>query len=407
MLNSKSDGVDYIYTRNLDIQSYLFINVITDSPEDIIFLPNMPLYNYISYDMFEFYPTPGKEQLLSVAGEKLRLQFATEKSILVNIVTLSGEAEVWWKSDPSTVYNVRGRGDRLTLSSGKAADELIIRKRQVGNNVTLSETMDDPGFLFYVSYYLKEQQNFDEVLYGRSLEFSYKDTDLPVVLFSKIGNYTGSDINVAVTFKDMSTISSGVYNYMPLSVYASILKENSVYSAKKDSELIPSVSRLVEGVYDPAIKTALVSLSREKINVYNLQQSDNPTLYLSIDRTPNSIDFPLDKFSVEVQFSKANEGAIPTEKVYYYGTFGNHSRITYYKLRIDKKRPYMRIQTAFNSEEVDFFVNDYLLAVKNMTFMEERKERGKIFITFETNKITREFVYIVFYKKTRYPNIFM
>ena len=58
---------------------------------------------------------------------------------------------------------------------------------------------------------------------------------------------------------------------------------------------------------------------------------------------------------------------------------------------------------AFNSEEVDFFVNDYLLAVKNMTFMEERKERGKIFITFETNKVTREFVYIVFYKKNQIP----
>ena len=405
--NSKKEGVDYIHINKLDQTKYLFLSVITDSPRDLMLLTNMPLYNSVSSDVNEFYPFPGKEQLLAVGGNQLKLEFVTENSILVNLVALTGEAEINWENDPSTIFSLRGRGDRLTLSSGKAADELIIRKRQVGNSVTLSETMDDPGFLFYVSYYLKEQQNFDEVLYGRSLEFSYKDTDLPVVLFSKIGNYTGSDINVAVTFKDMSTISSGAYNYMPLSVSASILKENSVYSAKKDSELIPSVSRLVEGVYDPAIKTALVSLSREKINVYNLQQSDNPTLYLSIDRTPNSFDSPLDKFSVEVQFSKANEGAIPTEKVYYYGTLGNHSRITYYKLRIDKKRPYMRIQTAFNSEEVDFFVNEILLAVKNMTFMEERKERGKIYITFETNKVTREFVYIVFYKIKSNASIYL
>ena len=97
-------------------------------------LTNMPLYNYISFDMFEFYPTPGKEQLLSVAISQLRLEFATEKSILVNIVSLTGEAEISWKNDPNTIYSLRGRGDRLALSSGEASDQLIIRKRNVENN---------------------------------------------------------------------------------------------------------------------------------------------------------------------------------------------------------------------------------------------------------------------------------
>ena len=128
--NSRDDGVDYIYIKNLDTSKYLFINVISDSSEDIIFLPNMPLYNFISYGLFEFYPTPGKEQLLSVAGEKLRLKFATEKSILVNIVSLAGEAEVFWASDPDTFYGLRGRGDRLSLSSGEHSDNLVIRKKK-------------------------------------------------------------------------------------------------------------------------------------------------------------------------------------------------------------------------------------------------------------------------------------
>ena len=403
MLNSKSDGVDYIYTRNLDIQSYLFINVITDSPEDIIFLPNMPLYNYISYDMFEFYPTPGKEQLLSVAGEKLRLQFATEKSILVNIVTLSGEAEVWWKSDPSTVYNVRGRGDRLTLSSGKEADHLIIRKRDYydqfeNQNIKKNlQYMENPGFLFYISYYLKEEQNFDEVIYGKSLEFAYRDTDFPVILYSKIGNLT-SDLNVAVTIRDLEFDNSGEFSYSPLLVRASLIKENTIYKAKKDPDLAPSIDRLILGSYDIALKTAQVMVPKEIISTYNLKTSDNPSLYLSIEKSYRIQPKIYEKFSIEVQFSKANEGAIPSEKVYHYARLGDQSRMTFYKLRIDRQKPYMRIQIAFNSDYTDFYVAENF-GRTNMTFSDERKERGKIMVTLSTEDVKKEFIYLVFYKK--------
>ena len=396
--NSRKEGVDYIHISQLDRTKYLFINVIVDSPQDVMLLTNMPLYNFISDDIAEFYPTGGNEQLLAVTEKQLRLQFATKNSILVNLVSLTGEAIICWENDPTNIFSLRGRGDRLTLSSGDASDKLIIKKRQAESNDTSSEKIEDPGFLFYVSYYLKEKQNFDEVSYGQSLEFAYKDTDLPVVLFSKIGNYTGSDINVAVTFKDLNTMSTGVQNDYSLFVTASILKENSVYKAKKDSELIPSVSRLVQGIYDPAIKTALVMLSREMINVYNIKQSDNPTLYLSIDSQAEGFDIPLNKFSVEVQFSKANEGVIPTEKVYYYGKLGNHSRVTYYKLKINKKKSYMRIQTSFNGPDVNFYVTDNFNTRSNMTFLEERKERGKIFITLKTDTITRDYIYIIFFK---------
>ena len=99
-------------------------------------------------------------------------------------------------------------------------------------------------------------------------------------------------------------------------------------------------------------------LSKEIISTYNLKPSDNPTLYLSIDKNKLISDKKYEKFSVEVQFSKANEGIIPTEKVYHYGRVGDQSRLTFYKLRIDKQKPLMRIQTAFNSEYVDFYISE-------------------------------------------------
>ena len=397
--NSKEDGVDYIFIKNLDKTKYLFINVIVDSKEDVMFLSNMPLYNYISLDMFEFYPTPGKEQLLHVSSDQLRLQFATEDSIMVNIVTLTGEAEIFWRKDSSTIYSLRGRGDRLTLISGQAADHLVIRKRKNQAN-KLQTKMEDPGFLFYISYYLKEsKQNFDEVIYGRSLEFGYIETDLPVVLYSKIGDYS-SDINVAVTFKDLQNDESGFYPSSPLDVRASLIKENAVYKAKKDPELAPAADRLILGSYDIALKTAQVMLSSEIISTYNLKPTDNPTLYLSIEKNFEFSEKIYNKFNVEIQFSKANEGVIPTEKVYHYGRLGDKSRLTYYKLRIDKQKPFMRIQVAFNSDNTDFYISDkFSWQRTNMTGITSQKERGKIFATLSTEKLNLEYIYLIFYQK--------
>ena len=405
--NSKTDGVDYIYVPKLDVTKYLFINVITESSEDIIFIPSMPLCNFISYDMFEYYPTPGKEQLLAVPLNKLRLQFATEKSILVNIVTLYGEAEVSWKNDPNTVFILRGRGDRLTLSSGNEADQLIIQKKiydkededeNPDKKKNLKEKMENPGFLFYISYYIKEVQNFDEVIYGKSLEFAYKDSDLPVTLYSKLGNIT-SDLNVAVTFKDLQLDNSGHYNFAPLSVRASLLKENAIYKAKKDPELAPSIDRLIVGTYDTAIKTAQVMISKETINKFNFRPIDKPTLYLSIDKNKNVNPKIYEKFSVEVQFSKANEGVIPTEKVYHYGQLGDQSRRTYYKLRIDRQKTFMRIILAFNSNYISYYITDILNNQrKNVTFIDAIKERGKIMVTLSTKGLTREYLYLVLYR---------
>ena len=394
--NSRDEGVDYIYISPLDKKKYLFINVISDSPEDIMLLTNMPLYNYIAYDIFEFYPTPGNEQLLSVSGEQLRLRFATYRSILVNIESLWGEGEVWFSNQPDVVYSLRGRGDRLTISADWA-DTLIIHRRTRFNSTRLQK-MDDPGFLFYISYYLKENQNFDEVIYGKSLEFGYNGTDLPVILYSKIGNYS-SDINVAVTFKDFHADKTGEYISSPLSVRASLIKESTIYKAKKDPDLAPSLDRLTLGSYDTALKTAQVMLTKESISAYNLKIEDNPTLYLSIDKNREIDDKVYDQFTVEVQFSKANEGVIPTEKVYHYGRVGDQSRMTFYKLRVDKQKPYMRVQIAFNSDYVNFYINDvYSYQRNNMTFLEEKYGRGKSIVTIDTSKLNKEIIYLVFFK---------
>ena len=407
-LNSKIDGVNYIYTRTLKKEKYMFINVMTDRADPIMMVTSMPVYNYISYDLFEYYPNPTTEQLLYIPGQQLRLAFPGTDSIMVDIVCLNGHAEVSWKSDPDTVFVLRGIGDRISLSSGKNVDQLFIRKvnYNIINDKKLT-AMEDPGFAFYIKYHLRRAEDeitFEEINYGKSLEMSFKDTDLPVVLYSKIGTEY-RDVNVAVTFKDNELAPSGEYPQNPLLVSAQLVKEKTIYESKNDKDINPSIERSQRGNYDTALKTAQIFLSEDKIKSYNIKEADNPTLYIRIDKVGIFEETTYNKFQVEAQVSGVNDGVIPVEKVYHYGRVRNSAwQQTFYRLRVDKARPYMRVQVAFNSENLDFVISDNENNRRtNITFDSTEKARGKVYVTFKVAD-NLDLYYLYIFKKTRTTN---
>ena len=402
-LNSRKEGVDYIYLQNLQKEKYMFISVIADKSDAIMIFTSMPVYNYISYDFFEFYPNPSTEQLLSVPGETLRLAFPGSDSVTVNIVSLNGHAEISWKSDPNTIFIMRGFGDRISLSSGNNIDELIIRRLNKSNthNDTINnlEDMEDPGFVFYVSYIIKNNKvKFSEISYGKSLEIAYMDVDLPVSLYSKIGSEY-SDVNVAITFKDNEIDKGGIYESSPLIISAILVKESVIYEAKKDEDLRP-IDKAIKGYYDTALKTAQVFLSENIIKNFNIKDSDNPTIYIRIDKNEKA-DLTFDKFAVEAQVSGVNDGVIPVEKIYHYGRVRNTAwENTLYRLKADKKRPIMRVQIAFNSKNLDFVVSDTENKISNTTFLHCEKNKGKIYVTLKI-KENKELYYLYIYKKSK------
>ena len=239
----------------------------TDKPDPIMIITNMPIFNYVTYYLFEFYPNPTTEQLINVPGDILRLAFPGSNSIMVDIVTLYGHAEISWKSDPETKFVLRGVGDRISLYSGKEIDELVVHRLVTDNQANNLSAMPNPGFVFYIQYHLVNPENeisYEEINYGKSLEIAYKDTNLPVILYSKIGTEY-RDINVAITFKNDEIESRGENPYSPLLISAQLVKEKTIYDAKKDKDISPSSERAIRGNYDAAIKTAQVFLSEEKI----------------------------------------------------------------------------------------------------------------------------------------------
>ena len=403
ILNSKEEGVDYIFQSNLLKDKYVFINIMTDRPEPIMLVTSMPVYNYIYYDLKEFYPNPSTEQLLSVPGDRLRLSFPCIESITVNIVTLNGHAELSWKSDPNTVFVLRGMGDRISLSSGNKIDQLIIRKLGDSNKKNNKFTyMENPGFAFYISYIIKENNiRFNEIAYGKSLEITYRDSDLPVILYSKIGSEY-NDVNIAITFKDNTIDIGGIHQIPPLKISALLVKESILYEAKKDSDLRPS-DKEIKGIYDSAMRTAQVFLSEEIIKSFNIKESDNPTIYIRIDKDEYGqfADKTFEKFSIEAQVSGVNDGVIPVEKVYHYGRVSNKtSEQTVYRLKSDKNRPIMRIQIAFNSNNLDFVVSNEQNTRSNISFLHTEKDRGKVYVTLKIDE-NHQLYYLIIYKKSQ------
>ena len=66
-----------------------------------------------------FYPSPRTEQIVQAKKENLILEFSGNSSLIVNIQNLGGEADVRWEEDPEVVHYLRGKGDRLTLTTSK------------------------------------------------------------------------------------------------------------------------------------------------------------------------------------------------------------------------------------------------------------------------------------------------
>ena len=394
--NTLVDNTEFIYTTlNKNDQKYLFVSVFTDKEYDIMLITSMPIYNRLPKNNLEYYPNPGTEQLMSVQREQLKLKFNINSNKIVNLVSLGGEADIKWANDDQNIFYLKGKGDRLSLTSGANENEIIIKKRKSSSSF---DSDNDPGFVFYVSYFPRDpNNNFDKVEYGKSVEISYKETDLPLYFYSKILNYNDA-INIVFTFKDSNIGNEGEYYNYPFIIMGTLTKENTVYNSKINPELTPSLEKSIIGSYDLSLQTSYVFLSREFVQSLNLKRSDNPTLYLSINNNSLLPNQKYKAFNVEVQFSEVNNGVYPIENKFIYGR--NSDYYTYfYRLKVDKKKKIMIIEIAFNSDYLDFAISDRISRTNYTAIIRESfKKKGKIYLIVQPPS-NRIFIVLTIFKR--------
>ena len=396
-LNSVRDGTSYFYvklgSKPHHKDQYLYINVVISSSADIMMVASLNSYDTDKPEGVTFYPSPHTEQVVQTNGT-LILQFSINTSLIVNIESLGGEGDTYWEDDNTNIHYFRGKNDRLTLTSGRSYDKLIIKKHKSD-----AKQQDlDPGFVFIIDYYERNpSKNFDEVVYGNSIEIGYSNTDLPINLYSKYVNID-SDLNLAVTFRDSHVEKEGEYTISPLEIRAFLDKRDNIYNAKTIPEFEPSKNNRKDGVYDPSIKTAHVTISTIEIeNIFNILQEDEPTILFHVGKSKAYEYKSYNTFNVEAQFTRTNSRVVPQEKVYNYGKVIGPISI-YYKLKNDVTKKIMKIVLSFNGNGLSWSIGDYPNAHDNTTRFPIKAEssRGKITITVEPG--LEEFIYLNFWK---------
>ena len=396
-LNSVRDGTSYFYvklgSKPHHKDQYLYINVVISSSADIMMVASLNSYDTDKPEGVTFYPSPHTEQVVQTNGT-LILQFSINTSLIVNIESLGGEGDTYWEDDNTNIHYFRGKNDRLTLTSGRSYDKLIIKKHKSD-----AKQQDlDPGFVFIIDYYERNpSKNFDEVVYGNSIEIGYSNTDLPINLYSKYVNID-SDLNLAVTFRDSHVEKEGEYTTSPLEIRAFLDKRDNIYNAKTIPEFEPSKNNRKDGIYDPSIKTAHVTISTIEIeNIFNILQEDEPTILFHVGKSKAYEYKSYNTFNVEAQFTRTNSRVVPQEKVYNYGKVIGPISI-YYKLKNDVTKKIMKIVLSFNGNGLSWSIGDYPNAHDNTTRFPIKAEssRGKITITVEPG--LEEFIYLNFWK---------
>ena len=391
---------NYFYIQLHKIQSkdqYLYVNVISFFPDDIMMVASMNCFDRTQEGNIQiFYPKAKTEQIVQAKEDSLILDFSVDSSLIVNIENLGGEADLRWEEDDQVVHYLRGKGDRLTLTTSTNYKRLLIKKLK--SDKPIKEK--DPGFVFIFDYYSRDSsKNFDEVVYGNSIEMAYRDTDLPVYMYSKKVDYS-NDINIAVTFRDSRDDTEGEYTTNPIEVRAFLDKRDLIYAAKATPEFEPYGNK-IDGIYDPAIKTAQVFLPDLVINLdFKIDPKDYPTLLLFLGKSNAYEDKVYKTFDVEAQFTRTNSLVVPNEKVYNYGKF-NGLITQYYKLRKDTVKKIMKIVISFNGDLLTFSIGDRSNPYNQTEKFTNKTEigKGKILITIEPPE-NMDFIYLNVYKKS-------
>ena len=392
--DSTKDDLNYLYIKlNENRQDqYLYVNIKVDTLDDVMMIASINSYEILNNVQY-YYANPRTEQIVQVKKDKMNIIFPVEANFVLTVVDLGGEANLNWYEDSETLHYLRGKGDRVTLTTSSNHRVLNITKTKSdkSNNEGL-----DPGFVFIMKYYTRNSKiNFDEVEYGNSIEIGYRNTDLPVFLYSKISDFT-SDINLAVTFADNHKDEEGEYTSSPISVKATLDTRNKIYSSKMNPGFVPSNKHTITGYYDPAIKTAQVFLQDVEMQTFNISPEDFPTLLLYIKKEKPYKDKKYETFNLETQFRRTNSLVVPNEKIYNYGKF-NGLVTQFYRFKTDKNKKIMKIVLSFNGDELSWAIgnqnshdNDTSL---NMTCKEEN---GKIIITAYTEN--KNYIYLNIFK---------
>ena len=387
--STEKNKVDYLYLSKGLYNEYLFVSVVTKTNTTIELMTSFYAYEE------KITPNPNSPQLFMVKIDTLELKFDDQDLYMIYLNSFDGEAEIYWKKEPSEIYYLRGRDDKLAISSIKGS-HLIVKNLKQG-----SANEESPGFTFYVSYVAKNQENFAEISLGKSINFVFTHSSFPLILYTRLPDLN-KNINVFFSLYDISDESNKSLNEKIYDVSGGVIKQSTLFSMIDNPDITIDNKAMLHGIYDPGVRTGFLRLTTNILKNTTVTENNNPNLYLMISEMPdmnqrNKIQ-KFAKISLEITAVQENSYISTTEKVYQYGSI-SHNDTSVYKLRPNILKTKMRIEFSATTSRITFDINTSPDGNGNKLIYDQKELNGRKIIDFEAEPKVNDYIYLIIKKQ--------
>ena len=352
--STKSDQRDYLYIeRGTTIEDYLLISVEADKETVIEFMSTILIYQE------EITPNPSSPQLYSaLPGHKFYLNLPDDYMEMVNIICLGGEGKIYWEFDNNNIYNLKGRDDRISITSNKSLQSHKLHIEGIGD--------ENPSnaFVFIVEYNIRlDYVNFDLLNLEKSINYVYVDNEFPITYYTPLTKFIeiSKDKNdfydIFFTFDKLEPIvdkNLTYYENQPFTISGLIVKESLVYEARLMPEVTPKKdNNTIIGFYDQALRTGLIRITSDQIKQSKIPEYQRPYLYLELDKSESFKDVRRYKrVSLETSVSYTNSPVIISEVANQFGYLNSSQNEANYILRNNIKYSYLFIEFSCMDENL-------------------------------------------------------
>ena len=337
--------LNYLYISNgLNDEKYLLINIVTTKNTRIEFMSSF------NRNLVSITPSSVNPHLFMIKNNdllSLDFQNESEKILKIDLESIGGNAEIYWE-DTTNKYYLQGEEDKLSLSSPKGNKKKLIIK----NSEQKFKNDDNFGFLFYLSYTIKNQKNIDELIIGKSVNFVYSENDFPIILYSRLDN-SDKDLEIFFTFYETENGNNNIdYNIPQIKASALLVKEKTINDIRSNVEESVDLENAVQFIYDRALKTGFVRLTKSQLKKFNIAQDDKPNLFIKLEKTDNKQVFK--KINIEVTVNQEDALISLNENIYQFGVLLESETKKEYKLKTDLNKKYLIIELSSINDNILF-----------------------------------------------------
>ena len=377
--SSISQKTDFAYieegTNNKD--SYIIVSVEVDK------LTVIELMTSISLFQDEMTVNPTSPQLFSVKKKsKITLKFPNDYMEMINIICAGGSGIIYWEYEKGKKYYLKGRDDRLSLTSKKSSEKL---EHKLIIEATDNNLLYYNGIIFIVDYNIRgDNSNFDYLNLDKSVNYIYPDSDFPIILYAPFNNFNLKEedyYDIMFSFYDLEskeTKNLTYYDILPFTVRGYIVKESMIYNSKLNPDTTPLANEeTIEGYYDAAIRTGLIRITNTNIQSSKIPFYERPYLYLKLDKTDefrNIRKYKSISFETGV-FHKAADIAI-SENSNQFGFLDKEEKEVKFKLRYNKNEKYLNLEFSCEEDNLE-------ISIEGKKLEKEKDEYGKQYFYLE------------------------